>query len=429
MDILDILTVILPKEIYQFVIIYGFVYFILIFYGTKQWEKYSSFEKVVFSVLSGYVVWVFLVTPISFFLNTLKVFQHELPEIKYIDLYQYSYILHYIFIYLIIWRLLFSDKPLRDNKTFFNFTKYLIIATMITFFIADYIYFAALLFSGYQEYLGYPIYSILYLSATVIFYLIFLEIYGEKIIRFSKIKDDSSIAFLNFKAQYFKYLISKNEKRIRQIIAVIFIIVLIAVLFVGKYYLKTTTQMVEEEPHKLVIDDLFINRPNFNLSGEFFVWQNYSIKFGLIPWAKIKLNLSSVDESDKTKTPDYNFSGNYLFIKNASWNTINVKLYGWKQEYNISEFHTLKISDLNDTIQRWDINFYNHYPYYIEIYEVVVEKGNLKLINYVKNLALGEVVNNPTDHQITIKHVELPKYWLPQYANHSISLFFKKNNS
>lgn len=430
MDILDILTLILPKEIYQFVIIYGFVYFILIFYGTKQWEKYSSFEKVIFSVLSGYVVWVFLVTPISFFLNTLKVFQNELPEIKYTDLFQYSYIIHYVFVYLIIWRLIFSNKPLRDNKAFFNFTKYLIIAIIIIFFMADYLYLAAFIFSEYQEYLGYPLRSFLYLSAIIIFYLIFLEIYGKKILRYSKFRNDISFAFLNFKAQYFKYLTPKNEKRFKQIMAVIFIIIIIATLFIGYYYLKTTAQIVEEKPNRLVIDTLFINRPNVNLSGTLFVTQNYTIKFRLIPWTKIKLNISSVDESDRTKILDYNFSGNYLFIKNSSWNTITVKPYGWKKEYNIFEFHTLKISDLNDTIQRWDINFYNPYLYDIEIYWVVVERGNqLKLINYSKDLALDEVVNDPTDHQVTIKHVWLPKYWQPEFANYSISLFFEKNNS
>lgn len=72
MDIIDLLTVILPKDIYQAIIIFGFIYFLLIFYGSEQWKEYSDFEKVIFSILSGYVVWVLFIFPISFFMNTLK---------------------------------------------------------------------------------------------------------------------------------------------------------------------------------------------------------------------------------------------------------------------------------------------------------------------------------------------------------------------
>lgn len=156
---------------------------------------------------------------------------------------------------------------------------------------ADYIYLGAFLFSDYQEYLGYPQYSILYLSATIIFYLIFLEIYGKKIIRYSKIRNDISIAFINFKTRYFEYLTPKNEKRIRQIMATIFIIVTIAVLFGGNYYLKTPTPLVDEKKTKLEISSISTGlewEPYRSSDGYFDVEQNYTIKFRLIPWVKFK---------------------------------------------------------------------------------------------------------------------------------------------
>ena len=80
MDIsLEILTTLLPNETYPLIIFSGVVYFILIFYGTKQWEKYSDFDKVVFSVILGGFVWWFFILPISIFVFTLNVFQK--PEI------------------------------------------------------------------------------------------------------------------------------------------------------------------------------------------------------------------------------------------------------------------------------------------------------------------------------------------------------------
>ncbi|NJD77356.1 MAG: hypothetical protein FIB08_09720 [Candidatus Methanoperedens sp.] len=430
MDILDILTVTLPKDIYQFIIVYGFAYFLLIFYGTKQWDKYSSFEKVVFSVLSGYVVWVFFVFPISFFMNTLDVFQRELSDIKYTDLYKYLYIFNYIFAYLIVWRLLFSKQPLRDNKIFFKFTKYLITAILIIFFMADYLYLVSFTFSEYQEYLGYAMYSFFYLLAISIFYLIFLEIYGEKFIIISKIKKDNSFKNLYCRLIFLKYIILKREKKIKQLIVGIFIIVVIAFLFIGYYSLKTTTQLEEEEPDRLIIDSMFITRANRTVSGDFFVRQNYSVKFGAIPWVKIKPNITLKNSLDEP-TNLYPFRGDYLLINNSRFNTTNIILYGKKEISNLpnSYFYELEISSLNDTVQKWDIIFNNSYNYTIEINEAIIDPmRELKFINYSRNnLSLGDVINE--DQRIIIRRVWIAPDLSKIYSNRSISLFFESKNT
>ncbi len=430
MDILDIITTILPKEILPQIITYGLFYFLLIFYGSTKWGSYSSFEKIVFSVISGGIVWYFLSIPISFFFIMLKVFQNEMPEIKYIDLYPNSlYILYLIFLYLLIWRLIFNNKPLRDNDTFFNFTKYSIISIVIVLLLANYTLFTAFLFSEYQEYITYIQTSILLsLGIIILFYPIFLALYGEKI---STSQIDDMLASIKSTADSLKSIISRNKTKVKGVLFIVFIIILITAALTGKYFLKTTTQIAEEKSHMLVIENMFINRQNVNLSGYLFVWQNYSIKFGLIPYAKIKPNISFKDRFGDTLTSGYNFSGDYLLIKNSSWNKINVILYGRKEENNISKFYTLDIKDLNDTIQMWKIKFNNSYPFDIEINYLIVEKSKeLKFINYTKNnLRLNEIVNdNPTDHQIAIRGVGLP-YEKKLYPNQSITLFFEKTIS
>ncbi len=417
MEIIDVLTVLLPTEIYQLIIFSGIIYFILFFYGTKQWERYTEFDKVAFSVIFGGFVWYFFILPISIFMFILNIF-HKPEIIIQNDFPIYSYIIYFILaLYLIVWRLfLANNKPLRDNNTFLRFTELLIAATILSIALVDYTLYVAFFFSTYQEHLTYILISIISLPAfLVILYYTFLKIFPVNDYFFPN----------SDKLPYLDLVLEKLKNK--KLWTFMVIIISVVAALIGTYFLRTTSQM-EEEPNRLVIEDLYINLPNVNLTGTFFVTQNYTIKFGLIPWAKIELNISSADGSDKTKTSDYNFSGNYLYIKNLSWNTINVKAYGWKKEYNISKFHTLKITDLNNTIQRWEINFYNPHPYDIDINEVVIEKGGqLKFINYSKELS-GEVADNPTDHRMIIKHVELPKYWNTKYANYSITLFFEKNN-
>ncbi|MCZ7393413.1 MAG: hypothetical protein ABOK23_03590 [Candidatus Methanoperedens sp.] len=292
MDILDIITTILPKDILPQIIAYGLFYFLLIFYGSTQWKNYSSFEKVVFSVISGGVVWYFLIVPISFFLTWLKLFQNELPEIKYNDLYPNGlYLFYLILIYLLVWRLIFNNKPLRDNNTFFNFTKYSIISIVIVLLLANYTLLAAFLFSEYQEYITYIQTSIiLSLGIIILFYPIFLSLYGEKIIPHSQI--DDMLASIKSTTCSLKTIISRNRTKFKWALFLVFIIILITAALIGIYFLKTTTQISEEKPQMLVIDSIFITRQNVNLSGYLFVWQNYTIKFGLIPYAKIKPNIS-----------------------------------------------------------------------------------------------------------------------------------------
>ncbi len=427
MDIGDVITQILPKDILPQIITYGLLYFILIFYGSDKWKTFSDFEKIVFSVLSGGIVWYFLVAPISFFLTMLKIFQNELPEIKYYDLYpQGIYLLYLIFIYLLVWRLIFNNKPLRDDKSFFQSTKYLIIAVVIFLLLVDYTLLAAFLFSEYQEYLNYIATSISFsIAILILFYPIFLALYGEKI---TPPLIDEFFANLKLKENSLRNILSRNKTTIKWSLLIIFIIIFIVVApFTGIYLLKTTTQLVDEKPDRFIIDSMFITRAYRNISGDFFVWQNYSIKFGIIPWAKFKPNISLKNRFDEPAN-SYSFRGDYILINNSGFNTTNVILYGKKEINNLPKFYlyTFEISDLNDTIQKWDIKFNNSYPYDIEINEVIIDPAReLRFINYHPgNLSLGDIINE--EQRIIIRHVWIAPDPNKIYSNRSITLFFEK---
>lgn len=429
MDISDILTQILPKDILPYTIIYGFVYFLLIFYGTeKQWGKYSSFEKTVFSAMSGGFVWFFFIFPISYFLASLVIFQKELV-ITDTDLFWYAKILYFIILlYLLIWRLIFSNRPLRDNNTFFEFTKLAIKAIWYFLVMMNLLLYAIIISSEYREYVAYPLYSFIYSFLFVgLFYSIFLEIYGEKIITSSEIDNFSD--YLALKIQSLKSKISINETLIMRIVVLVFIILIIFGLFTGKYLTKTTTQIVEKT-ERLVIDEMYIHPyywQEVNISGDYQVEQNYSIKFGLIPWTKIRPNITLRDGYNVPTNPNYNFMQNSLYINNSWLNTTNIILRGIKEGSNIPKFYTLKIIDLNETTQRWDIEFNNIYSYPIEIYYLTVyQPPELKYIKYEKSdgLSLNEVVME-NSHTI-IKRVTIHPESDNINPNQSITLYFEK---
>lgn len=208
----------------------------------------------------------------------------------------------------------------------------------------------------------------------------------------------------------------------------IFIILIILGLFTGQYLTKTTTQIVEEK-NRLVIGEMYIYSyysPEVNISGDYYVKQNYSIKSGLIPWTKIRPNITLRDIVDNPTNPNYNFASGYLLINNSRFNTTYVTLYGRETDNNLPKFYTLEIKDLNDTIQRWDIEFNNTYSYPIEIYYVIVnQREGLKYIKYNRSaLSLNEVVME--NGRVIIKRVEIYPDTAKIYSNRSITLYFEK---
>jgi len=424
-ETLDILTVLLPTEVYQLIIFSGIIYFVLFFYGTNQWEKYTEFDKVVFSVIFGGFVWYFFILPISIFVFTLNVFQK--PEIIIPnDFSKYSYFIYFILaFYLIYWRLFkINNRPLRDNNNFLKFTELLIGATISVIAVIDCVLLVAFSLSTYQEQLVYILLSILSLVLLIFLYKIFLKIFplNKKFFQYS-----DNLPYLNL-------LKNKNLSAL-----LIIIIMFVGAFFIGTYYLKTTSQFIDEKSTGLEIPRIETWKYRNNLSGIFDVEQYYTIKFLYIPWIKIKSNISLIDIYGKPyrEYPNYTFRGEYEVIINGSrWSNVNVSLKGKKLDNNITRFYKIEKNNLNETVQRWDIIFSNPYDLYVKIYEIDIEKDNQfnQFINYnITNLrfnkeALDEILRNPQDQEtVSIKDVGVRHNSLN--LNQSITLFFSKNNT
>jgi len=68
----DIIINLFPREIAHWIILLGFVIFFLCFFGTTEYKRLSEFEKIIFSIFTGWVIWYLLIFPISIGIETLR---------------------------------------------------------------------------------------------------------------------------------------------------------------------------------------------------------------------------------------------------------------------------------------------------------------------------------------------------------------------
>lgn len=426
MEYFDILTDILPEEVYKPIIISGVIYFILIYYGTKQWVKFSDFDKVVFSIISGTIVFYLFVFPLVILRMSLNIFSKN-TIFNDNDLVLYSNIVILIIIgYLSLIRLKNDNKPLRYVKIFLNSTTLLsIIITSI--FIICYILIISFSFTTYTEIIALAIMNIIIpISLILLFYLIFTKIFSKK----------EELATYLKKEFFLKSLILNNKKS-----AILFIVIIsILAALIGIYCLNTTYELVDHNENRLEIPNLDINRGgNITISpvGNFNITQIYRIKYQFIPWVNIKSNMSLVDSSGNPykKQENYLFKGkNDVIINGYRWSTINVGLIGIKQD-NLPRIYTIEKKNVNESHQIWNINVTNPYEFYIKIYRLnIIKDEKLKLINYkINNLdfdqeKLDESIKNPIDKNlITINDVGI--WGKNVHSSQSISLFFEINNA
>lgn len=416
----DILTAILPKEIYP-VIVFGILYFLLIFGGSNRWKEYRNIEIGIFSAASGLVVLFFFVIPISFFLIKLKVFQDELV-ITINDFFQHSDVFLIMFVvvfaYLIIWKLK-SNKPLCDYGYFKDFTQLSIIRFTCVLALVDLAFFVAFSFSTYEEQLRYIMVSFfLLILFGVSLYLIFLKTVLELPI-------DNENLSVYLRRGLFSKFISENKKWIISILLIIFI----SSALTGLYLFKTTVGPAENDKQTgleiPIIDTKWSS--NRNLDGYFIVEKNYTITFGLIPWTKFKPdNISLMDKHGDPYyiSPNYRLSGEYVIIKNSRRNTINVIIKGKNYDNALPKIYNISKKEFNETVQIWNVNFTTPYDFDIKIDDFVIAKDKqLKLIDHkMNNIPAFNIKFNEEPDNIFISEVELKKH----EQNQSITLIFNK---
>ena len=78
----DIIMDIFPTEIAFGIVIVGFGIFFLYFFGTDEWKGFSDLEKIIYSIITGWLLWFFVIYPISMGYETFNLLFKDTNEIN-----------------------------------------------------------------------------------------------------------------------------------------------------------------------------------------------------------------------------------------------------------------------------------------------------------------------------------------------------------
>ena len=411
-----------PTEIAYGIIIVGFGIFFLYFFGTEEWKAFSDLEKIIYSIITGWLLWFIVIYPILIGYGTLKLyFTTNYTDIfnKAIDNFNVSAGL--IFIYFFMGRLL-SDTPLFKNKKFVKLTSYLILFTIIIFYTLLIFIAFSFKFTPYLDFaqeLELRTFTIIILFINLL--IIFLKVNGIKPVTFlDELIKELSLKF-NSKKHIFKKLNSIRN------ISIILILFILGSYLTGYMFFNPSVADKNFKIRHLEIQYLPIENNSYgNLSGSLFIENQVEVNFGWIKWVYIPQNFT-IEEAYNTenKSKKYELSGNGVVIRGNGKANITIEGY---QKINVSNnFYNFTIEDLNDT-QIWNISFINPYQYDIKINELVIRNPrDLKLIKWTNNDYVYLDYTNFNDEinksfsQLTSR-ITIP----PDNSKKTISLYFTR---
>ena len=411
-----------PTEIAYGIIIVGFGIFFLYFFGTEEWKGFSDLEKIIYSIITGWLLWFIVIYPILIGYETLKLF---FSYTDYTDIFNktignFNVFAGLIFTYFFIGRLL-SDTALFKNEMFVKITSYLIsiiIIILYPLFIFLAVSFQSTSYGYFAQELVNRTSRIMILLAGLL--IIFLKINSIKSVTFlDELKKELSLKFNSI-----KYIFEKlNSIRNITIILILFIL--------GSYYTGFLffNPSVDDEKNfkvtKLEIPILWNEKNSYgNLSGSLVIENQVEVSFGWIKWVYIPQNFT-IEEAYNTenKSKKYELSGNRVVSRGNEKANITIK---GTQEINVDKnLYNFTIEYFNDT-QIWNLSFINPYQYQIEIKElVIVNPKKLKLIKWNTNEYVsikGAILNyeiNKSFSKLT-SGITIP----PDNSKKTISLYF-----
>ena len=396
----EIIINLFPREIAHLIILLGFVIFFLCFFGTTEYKRLSEFEKIIFSIFTGLLIWYLFIFPISIGIETLKLyFTYSTESNVYknsINNFNSFFIL--ILIYFIILRL-DSNTPIFYNKNYLKLNITLI--EILIFYISCPIFIFILfsfLFSNYQEHAT-------HLTVIIIFIILLLLILYIILLKLSYLHTNFHMdTILKLKRNSIKIF---KQNAHTKILIIIFIFIIISGITGIIFY----NSHITDEEMKVVwleIPVLPVEKNSYgNLQGSQQINDQLKLKFGLIKFVEVHKNFTIIkayDTDDSSK--EYDFSGNFVILRGDD--EINVTLRGTHELYINKEFYNFtKQNHLNNT-QVWNISFQNPYPYKIEVHELEIENPDrLKLIKwtnngiYMNDGRLNDEVNKSSNELIT----------------------------
>ena len=325
------------------ILITGFLIFLMYFYKSRLWNGFSDFDKLSFSIVCGFIVFMGLVVPLARIIFTMinLINGYDFVEIESEEIIA-TYQSIYLFILIGLFILAFmSPKPLYEN---FNFYKNIFVGYFAFIGILSLLYTEltlALLLSQFRDYI-----SIIggNVSSSIFFMLLFFGVY------LAVHKKSNTVIFDEIKLFLAKF-------RLKKMHANLFLLLLILLPYVFGTFLFSYTVTENEEHINLVsIKKIDVER-NVISSARELIFRDYSIKMPiLISWAKVKPDLIIKNEFDSENNLKYIvLEDENAFVVNKTSNIVNVTV----SLYNDTEISYSKMVMLEEPIFINDSIFMN----------------------------------------------------------------------
>jgi hypothetical protein len=343
------------ERILTIIIINGFLIYYLYFYNSKIWKILSDFDKLFFSIVCGWAVYLGLIFPLTSISSqfTFLIDSVETTEISGDEIWAvYKLFTICIVSILLIIRLLVSDKSIYDNiKTFKNiFLAGLFLLFAVVIICAG--FYLIMLFSPFKEYANQFVANII---PSLLFGILFLILY---------FMIHKKILWITLKYIPKKILSKFSNSKIPMVI-MLFLVLILAIYCTSEILLDYDYSVTDEHIQNVTIKEVDIQRYNVESANEV-ILRNYSVEMPrLFKWAKIKPELPIQNKS----TLDYtvNVKENAIFVNKKS-NVVNftVTLYN-ETEISYPKIVTFNESSFSNDSMFINISLNNYLPYYLLI--------------------------------------------------------------
>lgn len=296
----------IDSRILTIILINGFLIFYLYFYNSSIWKNLSDFDKLFFSTICGWAIYLGIIFPITditsqihFLINSVETTKITGDEIWAVyKLFTISILMILIFV-----RLFISDKPIYDNIKLFKGIFKAGLCALLALIIICIEFGLIMLFSPFKEYASqFGEVIIPSLTFAVLFTALYFAIHKK-------------ILWVTLKCILQNTLYILNSKK-PIIIALFLILTLLIPYCAGQFLLNYEYSVTDEYIQNVTIKKVDIQRDEIESANEV-ILRKYSVKMPrLFLWAKIKPELPIQNESNLNYT--VNEAENAIFVNKTS---------------------------------------------------------------------------------------------------------------
>jgi hypothetical protein len=311
---LDILFDGFNTKLVSYILISGFLIFTLYYSGSPKWDKFTDFDKISFSVLTGVLLFYFVIVPISwlyiyytdFFMHNYHSFTYTSEEV--IEIYKN--------ISLMLVTIVFIVKYVSKNSLYENndFHEYSVKGVYLIFFIICILFAITTISLAISDYSQYSItfFGLFILIAIVFFFFIVIYTSTHNNLKFYLLDDGLRLA-------------ENLEDKKKSVLMTLLLLTIVSAVF-GLIFFNVSISEKGETLNEIQINSLNFSEDS-SMGGYEVLTKVYDIKMPyLIPWTRIsfdhRINAAYTTYDNSLYTVKHPFTNNrnlhYIYVNKTS---------------------------------------------------------------------------------------------------------------